>query len=96
MSDLLGQHEQLTLAIEQTKNGAYDYKTAIEKLAATQYKANTAEYLRERSEIVKNINASIALLKAKQALGIQKAKEEQSAKPVTGEGSTMPENKLPK
>lgn len=68
----------------------YDYKTAIEKLAWTAYKANTEWYQKERAEIVKNINATISLLKARQAVWIQAIKDQEKWIATTGAGTTAP------
>ncbi len=69
----------------------YDYKKAIEALAKTKYNANTEEYIKERNEIIKNINATITLLKAKRALWIVAKQEAEKSKVITWVWSTAPE-----
>ena len=59
--------------VEASKEEVYNYQSAIEALAGTQYAPNTEGYQKERAEIVKNIEKSIELLKLREQLGIQAA-----------------------
>lgn len=67
---LEAEHNTLTAWIEATKNEAWNYEEAINALASTKYEPNTDWYVREREEIIKNINETIKLLEARKALWI--------------------------
>lgn len=64
------EHEALTWWIQATKNEAWNYEEALLALANTEYAPNTEWYIKERNEIIKNINETIKLLEARKALWI--------------------------
>lgn len=84
------QNSETAKLVELSKWTVYDYKSAIEALSKTKYKADTAEYARERAEIIKNIQASIQLLRAKQALWVANLNEAKKNEKLTWGWSTAP------
>lgn len=66
--ELNGELDRSRQTAEYTKDGMYDYKKAIDVLNSSKYKGDVDGYIRERNEIIKNINSNLQLLETKKAL----------------------------